>query len=247
MKPWLICHMMQSLDGRIDCDMVEKISGNEYSYALEELACPSLIEGKRSCQKHQCGKKGFKAQKPIPMDKETYFIASNEQGYKISLDNPGELLWDKTDNTARLCIVSEQASRQYLDYLRTRDISYIATGRQHINLGRALEILASKFRLKRIAVVGGGKINGAFLQAGLIDELSVMIAPGIDGRTGQPALFDNLPTDALPLPLKFTSVKTMANNVLWVRYLVENRDHYRKEETLPAVVPAQNDFDESDS
>lgn len=241
MKPWLICHMMQSLDGRIDCDMVDKISGNEYYYALEELDCPSHIEGKRSYQKHQCGKNGFKADKAVAMGKETYFIASNEPGYKISLDNPGELLWDKTDNTARLCIVSEQASRQYLDYLRSRDISYIATGRQQINLGRAMEILASKFRLKRIAVVGGGKINGAFLQAGLIDELSVMIAPGIDGRTGQPALFDNLPADALPLPLKFTSVKTMANNVLWARYLVETRNHYQKMDTMPAIVASDED------
>lgn len=237
MKPWLVCHMMQSLDGRIDCDMVEKISGNEYYYALEELNCPSHIEGKRSYQKHQCGEKGFASDKASPIGKETYFIASNEPGYKISLDNPGELLWDNTDNAARLCIVSERASRQYLDYLRSRDISYIVTGKRKINLGRAVEILAAKFRLKRIAVVGGGRINGAFLEAGLIDELSVMIAPGIDGRVGQPALFDNLPEDAfLPLPLKFSSVKTMANNVLWARYLVENRNHYHKADTTPALI-----------
>ncbi|MBD5641121.1 MAG: hypothetical protein HDQ91_01715 [Desulfovibrio sp.] len=241
MRPWLVCHMMQSLDGRIDCDMVEKISGNEYYYALEELDCPSLIEGKRSYQKHLCGDTGFKADKPAPMGKEAYFIASNEAGYKISLDNPGELLWDKADNAARLCIVSEQASRQYLDYLRSRGISYIATGRQVINLGRALEILAAKFKLKRIAVVGGGRINGAFLEAGLIDELSVMIAPGIDGRIGQPALFDNLPADAPPLPLKFKSVKTMANNVLWARYLVENHSHYQKSPTVPAILPDRDE------
>ena len=31
MTPYVICHMMQSVDGRIDCDMVDKISGDEYN------------------------------------------------------------------------------------------------------------------------------------------------------------------------------------------------------------------------
>ena len=30
MKPYIICHMVASVDGRIDCSMVDKISGDEY-------------------------------------------------------------------------------------------------------------------------------------------------------------------------------------------------------------------------
>ena len=37
---------------------------------------------------------------------------------------------------------------------------------------------------------GGGIINGSFLKAGLIDELSLLIYPGIDGRAGIPAVFE---------------------------------------------------------
>ena len=37
MKPYIICHMMASIDGRIDCDMTEHIGGNEYYEALEQL------------------------------------------------------------------------------------------------------------------------------------------------------------------------------------------------------------------
>lgn len=233
MKPWIICHMSQSLDGRIDCNMVEQISGREYYYALEEFGCQSFIEGKKSCRRHISGDSAFSAPKPAPIGKESYFIARNLRGYAISLDNPGELLWDTTDNSRRLCIMSERASRQYLDYLRSKEISYVVTGASSINLGRALEILATKFSIERLALLGGGRINGAFLAAGLIDELSVLIAPGIDGRTGQPALFDGLPEGAGPLPLKFISARPLANNVLWLRYLIENKNHFR-----PAAAPA---------
>ena len=43
-RPYIVCHMMQSVDGRVDCDMVDKISGDEYYDALESLDCPSYVE-----------------------------------------------------------------------------------------------------------------------------------------------------------------------------------------------------------
>ena len=50
MKPYVICHMMQSVDGRIDCDKVDKISGNEYYTALKALDCTAVLEGRHSYQ-----------------------------------------------------------------------------------------------------------------------------------------------------------------------------------------------------
>ena len=64
--------------------------------------------------------------------------------------------------------------------------------------------------------------NGGFLSEGLIDEVSVMIAPGIDGRSGQPALFDGIEDsdDYRPLSLKFKEISTFPNGVIWARYTV---------------------------
>lgn len=47
MKPYIICHMMQSIDGRIACDMVDKISSDEYYTTLDALECNAFIEGKQ--------------------------------------------------------------------------------------------------------------------------------------------------------------------------------------------------------
>ena len=42
MRPYIICHMMSLLDGRIDCDVTEQIEdGNEYYDALYKLDCSS--------------------------------------------------------------------------------------------------------------------------------------------------------------------------------------------------------------
>ena len=52
MKPYIICHMMASIDGRIDCDMTERIGRNEYDEALEQLACDSTLSGRVTMQMH---------------------------------------------------------------------------------------------------------------------------------------------------------------------------------------------------
>ena len=65
MKPYIVCHMMQSVDGRIACDMVDKISGDEYYTALESLDCPTTVEGKVTLQLHVTGFDPYTAP-PLP-------------------------------------------------------------------------------------------------------------------------------------------------------------------------------------
>lgn len=220
MRPYIICHMMQSVDGRIACDMVDKISGDEYYTALDALECNAFIEGKHSYQIHYCGFDDFKPKSQSSIGAEEFHVASRSDRYSVSVDTKGTLKWDDCDNSGRICIVSELVSSEYLAYLKQLGISYIATGKEAVNMPRAMEILASEFGVKRVAVVGGGKINGTFLRAGLIDELSAMIAPGIDGRIGQPSMFD-FHCDApayIPYKLELKEVKTVPNSVIWARY-----------------------------
>lgn len=86
---------------------------------------------------------------------------------------------------------------------------------------RAMEILHDEFGVERLAIVGGGHICGGFLEAGLVDEASVMVAPGIDGRTGQTAMFDGV-TDrgSNPYRLKLESVEQWKADIVWLRYKV---------------------------
>ena len=91
----------------------------------------------------------------------------------------------------------------------------------HDDLHRACEILTSEFDVKRAAVVGGGHINAGFLAAGLLDEVSILIGAGIDGRGGMQSVFDGLPMEHGVTPLQLQSVQQYGSGAVWLRYSVE--------------------------
>ncbi|WP_318630330.1 dihydrofolate reductase family protein [Limosilactobacillus reuteri] len=134
------------------------------------------------------------------------------------VDTKGTLQWgtENGNNFPHLIITSEQVTKDYLD---RQNISWIATGKDQIDLAKAMEILADEFNIDRLAIVGGGKINGGFLEAGLVDEISILI--GADGRTGQPSLFDGRPESGRPIALQLKDVESYEDGAVWLRYLVK--------------------------
>lgn len=88
-----------------------------------------------------------------------------------------------------------------------------------------METLRAVFSIERLAVVGGGNINGSMLDLGLIDEVSMMYGYGIDGRGGMAAAFDGRPMGRKPVRLTFKSVEEQ-DGIVWIRYQVNNK--YRR-------------------
>ncbi len=217
--------MMASLDGRIDCEMTEQIDDtNHYYEALAQLDCPSTLEGKTTLAMHYAQDGVFQPRQAHEDAGQQLYKAVESVGYAIGVDTLGTLLWD--DNTAELfgrpllMILSEQASQEYLDYLKDEHISYITAGRNGIDLAKAMETLRTVFGVERLAVVGGGHINGSMLDQGLIDEVSMMYGYGIDGREGMAAAFDGRPMDRKPVRLTFKSVEEQ-DGIVWMRYQVK--------------------------
>lgn len=82
-------------------------------------------------------------------------------------------------------------------------------------------MLNEHFGVERLAIVGGGYINGAFLKAGLLDEVSLVIGAGIDGRKGMTAVFDGIDDKNYPTTLlKLKSMERIGENSAWLRYNV---------------------------
>ncbi len=117
-------------------------------------------------------------------------------------------------------------SDDYLAELREIGISYLFAGPEGRDLALALETLGGEaFGIETLLLEGGGTINGAFLKAGLIDEISLLIYPGIDGLAGTPSIFDYLgKPDERPakgLSLRHTMTETLKAGMVWLRYRVE--------------------------
>lgn len=222
-RPYTVCHMMATLDGRIDCAMTSKFENTkEYYETLNALNVPTTVSGKTTAKMELTGEPDFEGDCGSPAGKEMFFKAESAEGYSVVTDTKGSLGWkDKlVDGKPLIVIMSQQAGDRYLDYLKRRCISYIVCGEKRIDLGRASEILASEFGVKRMGIVGGGTINAGFLDAGLLDEISLLFAPGIDGRGGMKAAFDGLPMDREPFKLTLEDVESYKDGSLWLRYTV---------------------------
>lgn len=224
-KPYVICHMMTSVDGRIDCAMTEHLPGvQEYHAALDALAAPTRVSGRVTAEREMALPGAFRSETTTPLGREAWSRAAAADGYEIVVDTRGTLLWDPAAEERPLLIVTaEQVSREYLAYLDGLGISWIACGRERVDLARACAILAAAFGVARMAVVGGGLINAGFLAAGLLDEVSLLIGAGIDGRGGMGAVFDGLPQERGVTQLRLTDVQRYDSGAVWLRYAVAGR------------------------
>lgn len=222
-KPYIICYMMTSVDGRIDCDMVGQLAGvEEYYPLLDELGLQSAISGKTTAHLELAERGEFTPKSSTPVNEEIVSKkADSTDGYTIVVDTKGSLLWkhDSEYDQPHILITSKQVSREYLNYLDEQSISYIVTGDTKIDLAVACKVLKETFGIERLGIVGGSAINTAFLDAGLLDEVIVLIGAGIDGRASFPPVFNRTDNgDGKPTPLTLVEAKTYASGAVLIRY-----------------------------
>lgn len=222
-KPYIVCYMMTSVDGRIDCDMVGQLAGVEDYYPLlDELGLQSAISGKTTARLELAEPGEFVPKNNSPFGKETASKKTDSTvGYTIVADTKGSLLWkhDSEYDKPHILITSKQVSQEYLSYLDEKNISYILTGDSRIDLAAACEVLKESFGIERLGIVGGPAINTAFLDAGLLDEVIVLIGAGIDGRASFPPVFNREDdSQTTPTPLKLVEAKTYDSGAVFIRY-----------------------------
>jgi riboflavin biosynthesis pyrimidine reductase len=151
------------------------------------------------------------------------FVArSDAPSYAIAIDPGGKLRWDSgsIDEEHAVAILTEQVPDRYLAFLRSRGVSYLFGGKTRVDLPKVLRELQARFGIRKLLLEGGGTINGSFLAAGVIDELSILIAPVADGGVGTPTLFDARKGSGPARHLKLLSVERRRGDLLWVRYRV---------------------------
>jgi 2,5-diamino-6-(ribosylamino)-4(3H)-pyrimidinone 5'-phosphate reductase len=227
-RPYIICHMLSSVDGKIDGSALQAVmSEGEYEATGEQLGGDAWICGRTTMQQHFADHEPFTSETNRAAGPQPVHVARRADSYAISVDTLGKLRWSDSeiDGDHLICIVSERAPADYLSLLRELGISYIVAGSNAVDLVRGVELLREQFGIRTLLLEGGGNINGAFLEAGLVDELSLLIVPGVDGRHDIAAVFDGMSGGrraAVPLTLK--SVERREHDTLWLRYEVLRSD-----------------------
>ena len=144
------------------------------------------------------------------------------------LDAHGKIAWGRSDigGDPIVAVLSEQVSDAHLAGLRSEGVSYFFAGKSRLDLALALDILNRELGVKRLLLEGGGGANGAFLRAGLVDELNLVICPAVDGAKGAPSVFDSPETEAdqrAPVTaMTLESSKALDGGAMLLRYRIEN-------------------------
>lgn len=152
------------------------------------------------------------------------FIPSSlSQRLFITIDPDADIFYtsDKLRGDNIIVVLGTNATTDYIEMLREKGIGYIVL-EDVKELCKAIEILAEQFGVRSISLQGGGIIDGAMLAAGLLDELSLVIYPGIDGLTTSPSIFEYLGADderpADGQALELLSSETRNHGIMWLRY-----------------------------
>lgn len=121
-----------------------------------------------------------------------------------------------------LVLTSRAAPPKHLARLRERGIPYLVVGEHRVDLPAAFEQLEQLLGVRTVVCTGGGRLGGALLRAGLVDEIDVDVLPIAIGGRGTPALFDASPLgpDEVPTPLDLLSAEQLPSGVLRLRYRV---------------------------
>ncbi|ACG74504.1 bifunctional deaminase-reductase domain protein [Anaeromyxobacter sp. K] len=221
-RPYVICHMGPSVDGRIVTDGWPRSArlSAEYERIHAALGADAWIIGRISMEP-------YAGRAPLPprargrLPRTDFIARSDAPSYAIALDPSGKLRWESgaIDADHAVAILTERVPDRYLAFLRDRGVSYLFGGKDRIALPAVLRKLRARLGIRRLLLEGGGKINGSFLAAGVIDELSLLVAPVADGSVGTPALFD-AGEPGPRLRLRLLSAERRPGDLLWVRYRV---------------------------
>ena len=119
-----------------------------------------------------------------------------------------------------LVLVAHQTPPEYLGYLQRENIPYLVAGEGRVNLRLGLEKMKSVLGITCVLSTAGGKLNGALLRAGLVDEINIELLPAVIGGFDTPSLFDSpaLEPHQLPTRLEMISCQVHSGGRVWLRY-----------------------------
>ena len=234
-RPYIICHMVTSLDGKVTGDFLSKPECEEaceiYYDINRNLKSNGFICGRITMEgsftdgyypdlsKYEPVRHGIGHKMDFMLDEE-YMSGF----YAVAFDPNGKLGWKSNkiidpdgdpgyDGAQIIEVLTEQVDERYLGYLESMEIPYIFAGENEIDVEFALFKLKNIIGCETLLLEGGSIVNGYFQKAGVIDELSLVVAPVVADKDDKP-LFSNSVIENYQL----ADCKAYKNSVVWLNY-----------------------------
>jgi 2,5-diamino-6-(ribosylamino)-4(3H)-pyrimidinone 5'-phosphate reductase len=215
MKPEIIIHNSVSLDGSLtgfmpDMSLHYRIAG-EYKPDTHLIGADTVIKGNEMFGEG------------IPDEVSSDF---KQPRRRISLP-----WWVVVDSGARLkgmlhtcrrfeycrdviVLVSESTPFDYIAHLEEREYRFIITGKEKVDLVKAIDRLREIFYITKILTDTGRVLGNILLNLGIVNEISLLIHPLIAGKEGYP-MFSEVKEN---LNLRLKKSEKYDNGCVWMVY-----------------------------
>lgn len=226
-RPYIVCHMTCSIDGKVTGEFLsrpETAAATELYYEINRnYKADAFACGRITMESSFTGGWYPELSSYPEVEYKDFVPEKGGKFYAVAFDPHGRLGWksnriidpdeDPGYDKARIIeVLTEQAEPRYLGYLQAMEIPYIFAGGNEIDVELALCKLKELFGIEKLLLEGGSILNGAFQRAGVVDELSLVIAPVVADKGDKP-LFSNA------VPEAYTLAQTKNHDaVLWLNY-----------------------------
>lgn len=236
----IICNMIESLDGRL---LPTRWSPTErpldvselYESTAKRLGGRGFIIGRTTMAEYGNGvTEGGPAEKrsggtPPP---EPFMGGWKGGDVGVVFDSKARLSFTTNrlpNGESVVVVLPRDVGDDHLSKLRAAGVCYVFEGEgadDRSRIAGALREIEMRFGVTTLLLEGGGIINGAFLKAGLIDEISMIVFPALDALYGAPSVFgylggkDERPAENVRLTLLRN--ETLEGGAVWLHYRVRN-------------------------
>ncbi len=229
MKPYVICHMISSLDGRLhpsrwsaSPDSTHSQWSAAYQQLHEQLEGDAWLVGRVTMAEmtkavaHPPSSHGV-------VERPCHVAARHAAGLAVALDPSGKLHFagGQMDGDHIVVVLGRDVPDSHLAELAADGVSYLVSETDALDLAATLDALGRIFGVRRLLLEGGAATSGAFLAAGLVDELSLLLAPALDGRPDSPSVVvaDDSGLSG-KVQLSLTSCTQLEHGLVHLRYAV---------------------------
>lgn len=231
MKPHVICHMIASLDGSLhpsrftaSPDGSRSDWSGIYERIHQSLEGDAWIVGRVTMA--EMSKAGPHAPKDVgAVDRSHHFATRRASTYAVALDPSGKLHFSggEVSGDHVVVLLGHDVPDSHLAELSADGVSYIVAETAEMDLAAMLDVLGRELGIRRLLLEGGATINGSFFAAGLVDELSLIVAPALDGRAGCQSFVEFGESGlAGKAQLSLTSWESVGHGAVHLRYAVHS-------------------------
>lgn len=229
----ITCHMIMSVDGRLISKYWSPLYNASssvtevYEAADAKLSADGWIVGRKTMAEY--GADVVEEKEPMEghktMQTNTFIGKREGRPLAVVFDIQGRLHYKSPTLPSGehiVAVLGSHVTRAYQKELEEIGVSYImrTPGSKLEETQSALKHLEQDFNVKHMLLEGGAITCGNFLQMGLVDELSMIVYPGLDGESGHPSVIE---CQGVVEPLKknrleLIDCETIGSGYVWLRY-----------------------------